>query len=162
MYVLGTYPTRLHHHNLSTVTLWSRVTQCLDPSTIWLYGQESWRFLFLRQQGVVLSTYHTYQYTSDTSTFFCLTKNRCIRTIYFQTFNKIFSQSKDCPVDVFICLQYTTHLSYIDMSGHSDFGTFNIHAPPSPHTLYFGWYFIILVSFSTDENFSALFLTLLD
>lgn len=55
MFVLGTYPTRLHHHDLSTVTPWSGVTECLDPSTIWPTGQESWRFLFLRQQGVVIS-----------------------------------------------------------------------------------------------------------
>lgn len=68
-YTTTTYPL--------AVTPWSGVTECLDPSTIWPTGQESWRFLFLRQQGVVISTYYTYWYTSDTSILFYLTRNTC-------------------------------------------------------------------------------------
>lgn len=94
MFVLGTYPTRLHHHDLSTVMPWSGVTECLDPSTIWPTGQESWRFLFLRQQGVVISTYYTYWYTSDTSILFYLTRNTCK---FLQYFLKLFF----CIQDIF-------------------------------------------------------------
>lgn len=139
MFVLGTYPTRLHHHDLSTVTPWSGVTECLDPSTIWPTGQESWRFLFLRQQGVVISTYYTYWYTSDTSILFYLTRNTCKFLQYFSNFSlvyKIFSQSRDCPVDVYLCLQYITHLSYKLRHNYvKSFFTIlepNIHAPPTP------------------------------
>lgn len=90
MFVLGTYPTRLHHHDLSTVTPWSGVTECLDPSTIWPTGQESWRFLFLRQQRVVISTYYTYWYTSDTSILFYLTRNTCKFLQYFSNFSLVY------------------------------------------------------------------------
>lgn len=137
MFVLGTYPTRLHHHDLSTVTLWSGVTECLDPSTIWPTGQESWRFLFLRKQGVVISTYYTYWYTSDTSILFYLTRNTCKFLQYFSNFSlvyKIFSQSRDCPVDVYLCLQYITHLSYKDIIMSNPFSQFwnLIFMPPTP------------------------------
>lgn len=140
MFVLGTYPTRLHHHDLSTVTPWSDVTECLDPSTIWPTGQESWRFLFLCQQGVVISTYYTYWCTSDTSILFYLTRYTCKFLQFFQNISlvyKIFSQSRDCPVDVYLCLQYITHLSYKDIYVKSFFTILepNIHAPnPHPQT----------------------------
>lgn len=139
MFVLGTYPTRLHHHDLSTVTPWSGVTECLDPSTIWPTGQESWRFLFLRQQGVVISTYYTYWYTSGTSILFYLTRNTCKFLQYFSNFSlvyryKIFSQSRDCPVDVYLCLQYITHHSYKDLRQilFHNFGTLKYSCPPPP------------------------------
>lgn len=137
MFVLGTYPTRLHHHDLFTVTPWSGVTECLDPSTIWPTGQESWRFLFLRQQRVVISTYYTYWYTSDTSILFYLTRNTCKFLQYFSNFSlvyKIFSQSRDCPVDVYLCLQYITHLSYkhICQILFHNFGTLKYSCPPPP------------------------------
>lgn len=152
MFVLGTYPTRLHHHDLSTVTPWSGVTECLDPSTIWPTGQESWRFLFLRKQGVVISTYYTYWYTSDTSILFYLTRNTCKFLQYFSNFSlvyKIFSQSRDCPVDVYLCLQYITHHSYKDLRQilFHNFGTlkYSCPQPPSPNpTLISNW----LVSYS--------------
>lgn len=60
-------------------------------------------------------TYYTYWYTSDTSILFYLTRNTCKFLQYFSNFSlvyKIFSQSRDCPVDVYLCLQYITHLSY--------------------------------------------------
>lgn len=137
MFVLGTYPTRLHHHDLSTVTPWSGVTECLDPSTIWPTGQESWRFLFLHQQGVVISTYYTYWYTSDTSILFYLTRNTCKFLQYFSNFSsvyKIFPQSRDCPVDVYLCLQYITHHSYKDLRQilFHNFGTLKYSCPPPP------------------------------
>lgn len=163
MFVLGTYPTRLHHHDLSTVTPWSGVTECLDPSTIWPTGQESWRFLFLRQQGVVISTYYTYWYTSDTSILFYLTRNTCKFLQYFSNFSlvyKIFSQSRDCPVDVYLCLQYITHLSYKDIIMSNPFSQFwnLIFMPPTPipkpnsNFKLIGILFI-LESFCTDRNF---------
>lgn len=154
MLVLGTYPTRLNHHDLSTVTPWSRVTQCLDPSTIWPTGQERWRFLFLRQQRVVISTYHTYRYTSVTSIIFCLTRNTCILTIFLRSTFFIIMQEiiliqRLCPDDLFICLQYISHILYIYTYVKSFFTILepNIHAPPPPPTppnptLYFNWYFI--------------------
>lgn len=163
MFVLGTYPTRLHHHDLSTVTPWSGVTECLDPSTIWPTGQESWRFLFLRKQGVVISTYYTYWYTSDTSILFYLTRNTCKFLQYFSNFSlvyKIFSQSRDCPVDVYLCLQYITHLSYKDIIMSNPFSQFwnLIFMPPTPipkpnsNFKLIGILFI-LESFCTDRNF---------
>lgn len=164
MFVLGTYPTRLHHHDLSTVTPWSGVTECLDPSTIWPTGQESWRFLFLRKQGVVISTYYTYWYTSDTSILFYLTRNTCKFLQYFSNFSlvyKIFSQSRDCPVDVYLCLQYITHLSYKDIimsNPFSQFWNLKIFMPPTPipkpnsNFKLIGILFI-LESFCTDRNF---------
>lgn len=163
MFVLGTYPTRLHHHDLSTVTPWSGVTECLDPSTIWPTGQESWRFLFLRKQGVVISTYYTYWYTSDTSILFYLTRNTCKFLQYFSNFSlvyKIFSQSRDCPVHVYLCLQYITHLSYKDIIMSNPFSQFwnLIFMPPTPipkpnsNFKLIGILFI-LESFCTDRNF---------
>lgn len=163
MFVLGTYPTRLHHHDLFTVTPWSGVTECLDPSTIWPTGQESWRFLFLRKQGVVISTYYTYWYTSDTSILFYLTRNTCKFLQYFSNFSlvyKIFSQSRDCPVDVYLCLQYITHLSYKDIIMSNPFSQFwnLIFMPPTPipkpnsNFKLIGILFI-LESFCTDRNF---------
>lgn len=163
MFVLGTYPTRLHHHDLSTVTPWSGVTECLDPSTIWPTGQESWRFLFLRKQGVVISTYYTYWYTSDTSILFYLTRNTCKFLQYFSNFSlvyKILSQSRDCPVDVYLCLQYITHLSYKDIIMSNPFSQFwnLIFMPPTPipkpnsNFKLIGILFI-LESFCTDRNF---------
>lgn len=163
MFVLGTYPTRLHHHDLSTVTPWSGVTECLDPSTIWPTGQESWRFLFLRKQGVVISTYYTYWYTSDTSILFYLTRSTCKFLQYFSNFSlvyKIFSQSRDCPVDVYLCLQYITHLSYKDIIMSNPFSQFwnLIFMPPTPipkpnsNFKLIGILFI-LESFCTDRNF---------
>lgn len=155
MLVLGTYPTRLNHHDLSTVTPWSRVTQCLDPSTIWPTGQERWRFLFLRQQRVVISTYHTYRYTSVTSIIFCLTRNTCILTIFLRSTFFIIMQEiiliqRLCPDDLFICLQYISHILYIyiHMSNHFSqfwnliFMPLPLLPPPPNPTLYFNWYFI--------------------
>lgn len=70
-------------------------------------------------KGVVISTYYAYwTYTSDTSILFYLTRNTCRFLQYFSNFSlvyKIFSQSRDCPVDVYLCLQYITHLSYKDI-----------------------------------------------
>lgn len=139
MFVLGTYPTRLHHHNLSTVTPWSGVTECLDPSTIWPTGQESWRFLFLRQQGVVISTYYTYWCIHLTHKAFSIWPEIHVNSYnIFSNFSlvyKIFSQSRDCPVDVYLCLQYITHLSYKDIIMSNPFSQFwnLIFMPPHSH-----------------------------
>lgn len=140
MLVLGTYPTRLNHHDLSTVTPWSRVTQCLDPSTIWPTGQERWRFLFLRQQRVVISTYHTYRYTSVTSIIFCLTRNTCILTIFLRsTFFYNYAGDYLNPETVsrwsfHMFTIYFTYIIYIYMSNH--FSQFwNLIFKPLPSSL---------------------------
>lgn len=138
MFVLGTYPTRLHHHDLSTVTPWSGVTECLDPSTIWPTGQESWRFLFLRQQGVVISILIIPTGIHLTHQSFSIWPEIHVNSYnIFQTFSlvyKIFSQSRDCPVDVYLCLQYITHLSYKDIIMSNPFSQFwnLIFMPPTP------------------------------
>lgn len=164
MFVLGTYPTRLLHHDLFTVTPWSGVTECLDPSTIWPTGQESWRFLFLRQQGVVISTYYTYWYTSDTSILFYLTRNTCK---FLQYFLKLFFSNTRYflnPETVQLMFTYVyniLHIIHIKTYVKSFFTILepNIHAPPPPSTnptLISNWLvriLFILESFCTDRNF---------
>lgn len=140
MFVLGTYPTRLHHHDLSTVTPWSGVTECLDPSTIWPTGQESWRFLFLRQQRVVISTYYTYWCTSDTSILFNLTRNTCKFLQYFSNFSlvyKIFLSIQRLSSLMFTYVYNILHIFHIKTYVKSFFTILepNIHAPhPHPQT----------------------------
>lgn len=108
-------------------------------------------------------TYYTYWYTSDTSILFYLTRNTCKFLQYFSNFSlvyKIFSQSRDCPVDVYLCLQYITHLSYKDIIMSNPFSQFwnLIFMPPTPipkpnsNFKLIGILFI-LESFCTDRNF---------
>lgn len=82
-------------------------------------------------------TYYTYWYTSDTSILFYLTRNTCKFLQYFSNFSlvyKIFSQSRDCPVHVYLCLQYITHLSYKGIIMSNPFSQFwnLIFMPPTP------------------------------
>lgn len=154
MLVLGTYPTRLHHHDLSTVTPWSRVTQCLDPSTIWPTGQERWRFLFLRQQRVVISTYHilpTGIHQSHRSSSVWPEIHVFLQYFYIQLFYNYAGDYLN-PETVsrwsfHMFTIYFTYIIYIYMSNHFSqfwnliFMPLPLLPPPNP-TLYFNWYFI--------------------
>lgn len=79
---------------------------------------------------------------------------------FFIIMQEIILIQRLCPDDLFICLQYISHILYIYTYVKSFFTILepNIQAPPPPPTppnptLYFIGISSILESFCTDENF---------